>query len=261
MDVKLDKTRLRELERTIAEMRHERFENLPEKYVCFSPEYVGFHSRRFACLVLMLERLGLTAESRLLDVGPTFTSILFHRTFKCRVDSLSFSPDEETPYGQNFQFDLNLAQRKQDWREDLGDYDAITFAEVIEHLYTSPRIVLEYLASRLKPGGVLLIQTPNAVGIKQRIQLLLGKHPYEEISDDPESPNHYRECTLAELVRYAQKAGLEVIHADTYNYFNPTYRQKNKRIKPWMGSLFYRISDFLPRGMKRGMMVVCRRPG
>ncbi|MBS1706375.1 MAG: methyltransferase domain-containing protein [Armatimonadetes bacterium] len=256
----LSKSRIADLERHIVGLKDKKFDGLPDKYVCYSPEYVGFHSRRFAVLLTILESLGTTQESKLLDVGPTFTSILFHHHFNCTVDSLSFSPDETTPFGTNYEFDLNRSQRKETWRTDLGGYDAVVFAEVIEHLYTAPSVALEYLKSLVKPGGYILVQTPNALGIKQRLQLLAGKHPYEEINPDPNSPNHFRESTLAELVRYSQGAGLEVVHAAHYNYFNPTFRQKNKRIRPWMGALFFRISDFLPSRLKRGMTVVCRRP-
>lgn len=255
----MDRSRLRELERMVLGMKDAKFLDLPQKLTCYSPEYVGFHSRRFAVLLMMLEQIGIHPKSRILDVGPTFTSILFAQQFECTVDSLSFSEDEPTPFGKNFQFDLNLSQNREDWRTDFGDYEAIVFAEVIEHLHTAPRVVLEYLKERLRPGGWLIIQTPNALGVKQRIQVLTGRHPYEEISADPTSPNHFRESTLPELTRYCTQAGLEVVHAGYYNYFNPTYRQKRDATRPWMGALFFRASDLLPAKLKRGMTVVCRR--
>lgn len=233
---------------------------LPDKYLCYTQEYVGFHSRRFATMLAGLEAAGITRKSQILDVGPTFSSILLQHHFKCRVDAMSFSPDEETPFGSNYQFDLNRAQHEPTWRTDLPKYDAIVFAEVIEHLYTAPRVVLAYLRTLLKPGGVILIQTPNAICLKARIELLVGKHPFEEINPDPESPGHYRESTLKELSRYTQQAGFEIIHASHYNYFNPTFRQKKTRVAPWMGSLFYHASDFLPARMKRGLMVIGQNP-
>lgn len=258
--MKLDWNRLRQYEKRIIETRFETFPELPDKYTCYSPEYVGFHSRRFAVLVQILEQLGVTDKSEVLDIGPTYTSKMFADHFKCRVDSLSFSEDEETPFGTNFKFDLNRAQFPELHRTDLRQYDVVVMAEVIEHLYTAPKVVMAYLRTLIKPGGYLVVQTPNALGLKMRIQLLLGKHPYEEISPDPESPNHYRENTLAELTRYTQEAGFNVVHNAHYNYFNPTFRQNNQRIRPWMGKLYFKFSDFLPAKMKRGLMVVGQNP-
>lgn len=256
----LDRTELRTLQRKIVDMRDERFEGLPAKYTCYSPAYVGYHAQRFATLVLLLRQMGVDQETAILDVGPTFTSILFQRELGCKVDSISFSPDEETPFGMNYQFDLNLAQEREDWRLDLGRYPVIVFAEVIEHLYTHPTKVLAYLRELTEPGGYVIVQTPNALAIRKRIQFLLGKHPFEELSEVRESPNHYRESTLAELVRYAKAAGFDVTLAGVFNYFNPTFRQNAKKISPLLGMLYYRLNDWLPASMKQGCMVVLRRP-
>ena len=47
-------------------------------------------------------------------------------------------------------------------------YDAIVFAEVLEHLHTSPTLVLQVLTSLLKPGRLLVVQTPNAVALPRQ---------------------------------------------------------------------------------------------
>lgn len=257
--VSLDKKKLAALEQKILLMRDEKFEGLPEKHLCFTNEYIGYHSRRFATLALILEELGINSSSKILDVGPTFTALFFHRQFGCTVDALSFSPDEETPFGFNYQFDLNDSQFEDQWREDMPQYPVVVFAEVIEHLYTAPEVVLKFLASVTEPGGVIICQTPNPLALRKRIQLLAGRHPFEEISLERGSPNHYRESTLKELVRYGQNAGLEIAHAGHYNYFNPTYRQNEANISPTMGKLFFKLSDHLPGSMKPNCMVIYRK--
>jgi SAM-dependent methyltransferase len=256
---RLDRAELRSLEHKVAEMRHERFEGLPAKYVCFAPNYVGYHARRFATLLLLLRQMGVTPETTILDVGPTFTSILFHRELGCKVDSISFSPDEETPFGVNYQFDLNRTQDPEDWRLDLGRYPVVVFAEVVEHLHTHPSRALAYLRELTQPGGHIILQTPNALALRKRIQLLFGRHPFEELSLERESPSHFRESTLAELVRYGKAAGLEVAQAGEFNYFNPAYRQNQRKVSPFAGKLYYRFNDWLPAAMKQGCMVVYRR--
>ena len=62
---------------------------------------------------------------------------------------------------------------------DLSGYELIIMAEVIEHLYTSPSLVPGLLQSLLRPGGLLIVQTPNALAIGRRFKMLLGRHPFE----------------------------------------------------------------------------------
>ena len=70
----------------------------------------------------------------------------------------------------------------------MGPYDVIVFAEVIEHLYTAPELVLPYLRELLVLGGVLLLQTPNAVSLRKRAKLLLGVNPFERIRTERDNP-------------------------------------------------------------------------
>jgi hypothetical protein len=54
----------------------------------------------------------------------------------------------------------------------------IVFAEVIEHLFTAPELVLAYLHELLVPRGQLLLQTPNAASLRKRLKLALGRNPF-----------------------------------------------------------------------------------
>ena len=55
---------------------------------------------------------------------------------------------------------------------DDNFFDAITFTEVIEHL-ENHRKILEEINRVLKPGGCLVITTPNILNMKSRIRFLL----------------------------------------------------------------------------------------
>jgi hypothetical protein len=225
----INSKRIKELEKTVLSYKDEKFEGLPPKYVCYIPAYVGYHARRFAYLAHFLEQLGIGEKDTILDVGPTFSSIFLNKELKCRVDTLSFSPDEETPFGTNY------------------------------FLYTAPEIVLACLGSLLEPGGRLIVQTPNALALRKRVQLLVGKHPYEEINTVVDSPNHYRESTLKELIRYGKNAGLEVEVAEVVNYFNPAFRQKDNK-SPLLGAAYAKFNDLLPQNLRPGCMLVYRKP-
>ena len=100
-------------------------------------------------------------------------------------------------------------------------FDLITFCETIEHLYTSPTLVLAFLKGLLRPGpGVgILIQTPNAASLLKRRDLLLGRNPNELIRTQRTNPGHFREYTMNELLNYAAEAGLTVWHAEYCSYW------------------------------------------
>jgi len=97
----------------------------------------------------------------------------------------------------------------------------IVFSETIEHLYTSPQIVLAFLAKLLRPGpgAGILIQTPNAASFWKRVRLLLGHNPYELIRTDRQNPGHFREYTMRELEDYAMQAGFRVWFREHCSYW------------------------------------------
>lgn len=260
MDIRLDKRRMLELESQILAMMGERFDGLPEQYTNFEPNYVGYHSRRFAVLLLVLESLGVKPTDRILDVGPTFTAILLNRHFGCAVDSLSFSPDTATPFGKNFQFDLNQSIHPEARRDDLPQYRFIVFTEVIEHLFTAPQHALRYLKDRCEPGGYIFCTTPNPLKLRKRVQMILGQNPQDWINEDPMRADHFREYTVEELRELGRQAGLETVFGEYMNLFNPTYRQKDFSISPTKGRLFFKLSEFVPRRLKPNSVAVYRRP-
>lgn len=85
---------------------------------------------------------------------------------------------------------------------DPGFFDAIGCFDVVEHFTFSPVQVLSSMASLLKPGGALLIGTPNQVHLVNRIKAFFGKNTWEDFEYYLTSETfygHVRELTPAEL--------------------------------------------------------------
>lgn len=55
-------------------------------------------------------------------------------------------------------------------------FDTVILIDIIEHLHTSPRILLNQAISLLRENGLLIVQTPNIAALKKRVNLLLGKN-------------------------------------------------------------------------------------
>lgn len=234
--------------------------------------YVAYHAHRYALALRCLSAAGVGepagggregAGVGVLDVGRSPLTTLLAETFRVRVDTLGFEEDAATEAGRHFRFDLNRAQERGDWRSDLPIYGAIVLAEVLEHLHTAPSRVLAMLRDRLAPGGVLLLQTPNAAAMHKRLLLLTGRHPYDRIAVNPLWPTHFREYTAKELAEDAASAGFVVERCIRTTYFDYGYRGGPRGHRPTPGSRWvnhvYRV---LPPSLQRGITMVLRpKPG
>lgn len=91
--------------------------------------------------------------------------------------------------------------------------DCILFADVIEHLLHSPKPALAEFLRVLKPGGVVVATTPNAVRLSVRLRVLLGISNWPNLRayfDAPYHRGHHHEYTAAEF-RYAfERSGFAV---------------------------------------------------
>lgn len=54
-------------------------------------------------------------------------------------------------------------------------YDAVIASEVIEHV-SNPQLFMKGCASCLKPGGTLVITTPNRTWISYFVMIFIGEH-------------------------------------------------------------------------------------
>ena len=226
--------------------------------------YTSYHAKRYAMLLKLLSNYITDSKIKLLDIGRSELTTLMANAFDIKVDSVGFMKDEKTETGFNYQFNLNDAQYKANWRQDMPQYDIIVMAEVIEHLYTSPSLVLSFIKTLLSPDGILIIQTPNAVVLHKRILLLLGYNPYMLIREDVTHPGHFREYTIKELKRYIEQNGLRIEKVFFGNYFDYRYRKIGKRqsLKPKrVFGLLNLVYNMVPRKLKPGITIVSRLPG
>jgi hypothetical protein len=224
--------------------------------------YVAFHAPRFTFLLEVLGHYLPDERRRVLDVGPSHLTPELARRFGGTVDSLGLEPEENVSDGHHYHFDLNAAGSRERWRSDLGPYDAVVFAEVIEHLYTAPELVLSYLRTLLVPAGLLLLQTPNAASIRKRLRLLLGQNPFERIRVDATNPGHFREYTTAELHEIVTGAGFSVIRSWSKFYFDGRYAHHTlgtEPPQPFVGAAKNVLYRLLPPSLREGITILARR--
>jgi 2-polyprenyl-3-methyl-5-hydroxy-6-metoxy-1,4-benzoquinol methylase len=103
-----------------------------------------------------------------------------------------------------------------------GAYDAVLCMGILEHIAHTPRPLLDTLDRVLRPGGVLLIDTPNLAYIYNREKLARGQSVFYPIesqyySDIP-FEGHHREYTADELRWMLEQLQHESIEIQTFNY-------------------------------------------
>ncbi len=103
-------------------------------------------------------------------------------------------------------------------------FDTVLCCELIEHLQNDPMRMMAEIHRVLKPDGVLILSTPNAVSHRAVMSALRGEHPgfytlYPNPAGDPgANPRHAREYTPAELSRMLTDAGFLAEHIETGPY-------------------------------------------
>ena len=226
--------------------------------------YLAYHAPRYRYLLEVASRHLPPTGARVLEIGPSPLGALIASTLGRAVDSLGLEPEADGPRGHHFHFDLNRCPDATG-PSGIPRYDLVVFAEVIEHLHTSPVHTLGFVRGLVADGGTLLLQTPNAASLPKRLKLLAGRNPYELIRPDGANPGHFREYTLAELEAYARQARFEVVEVARRFYFDARFAHHGEggsRPQPFVGAIKNGVYRALPRFLREGVTLVLRRgPG
>jgi hypothetical protein len=213
-------------------------------------EYLHFHASRYAFLLAKVETLD---RGRILDIGPSFQTVLMREVYPDSViDTLGFDdsrfPRRECDRHQ--EYDLNDSVDRGTWPRVEKPYDLVVMAEVLEHVYTAAKPVLSCVASLIRPGGALIIQTPNAVNLGRRISTARGQNPFGMIREQKQNPGHFCEFTVGELRSAAESAQLTVESATLTNYFGARGFRK---------SVYEVLCSALPGDLRDGITLVARK--
>jgi SAM-dependent methyltransferase len=102
-----------------------------------------------------------------------------------------------------------------------NSFDVVIFSQVLEHLRISPMTALMEIKRILKPGGLLLLRTPNMARLSNILRLLTGTNIVEGFPDSDDEldhitdkVSHLREYTMKELKVLMGQAGYKIMKAE-----------------------------------------------
>jgi len=89
--------------------------------------------------------------------------------------------------------------------------DLVTTFDSMEHWHASPKRLFHEVMDALRPGGWLILGVPNALNLRKRIEVPLGRAKWSQMADwyEPETfRGHVREPDVADLHYIARDIGL-----------------------------------------------------
>lgn len=126
-----------------------------------------------------------------------------------------------------------------------GSLDLVTMFHVIEHV-SDPRTVIERLSALLRPGGALVVETPNIDSVDCRLfrRTFWGGYHF---------PRHWHFFSTESLARLLEQCGLEVCltryqtgHAFWLYSFHHWLRFRSGVKLPWLASAVHPLRHLLP---------------
>ncbi len=173
-------------------------------------------------------------NERILDIGCSngvFSAYLVKKGFKCyglELDDRAIDKSKK----------LGILIKKGDFLEKLPFisemFDMIFAGEVIEHTIDDDGFLKE-VCRVLKPGGLLVLTTPNLLSLGNRILMLLGKMPRFAYAQ-----YHYRIYNLQTIKDKIKQSGFQILKTDSsYIIISSAYNR-------FIGFLSERLASILP---------------
>jgi 2-polyprenyl-3-methyl-5-hydroxy-6-metoxy-1,4-benzoquinol methylase len=188
---------------------------VPEAYREWWSNYLVNHHDRYLVTFDIIRSLG--EGKRILEVGclPGHLTVLLRKA-GLDVQGIDLDPTRIQPLWDEHGIEVDTGDiESEPLPYDEDSYDLIIFTEMLEHLRVNPLHSVREMARVLRPGGLLLLSTPNITPL-HRVGFLFGRDyqgdPVKEFGklERIGHMGHVRLYSTHEVVRILEHAGLSV---------------------------------------------------
>jgi len=219
----------------------------------FQLDYFDFHCDRYGYLLKMINGLSGDHRGNVLDLGANpyhLSTCLKNLGFNVQAINYDFGPIEQEAEKNGIAIKTaDLACGKIPVAGNLFDY--VLLSETLEHFNFHPGEIINEIHRVLKPGGKVIITTPNLTRLNNRIKLFFGKSIHQSLEKTNSIEIHHREFTGEELISLLKLANFRII---LFNYIDFNYPVNNIFIK-----LINRFFGLILRFLKPNIAVVAEK--
>ena len=169
--------------------------------------YLDKHKERFIFINNYINKLYGTNKQniKILDYGShtgIMGVLLLEAGYDVECCDLKEVIDKyEVNYKTNkIKYDFIISNDKLPYENE--QFDLVIFTEILEHLHESPINKLNDIKRIIKPGGYLLLTTPNVMNLENKIKFFFNVNIYQDIYRycyNPRYSLHYREYSKKDL--------------------------------------------------------------
>lgn len=164
--------------------------------------------------------------------------------------------------GERFECEIDLFDAERDCFPYPDEhFSTVLCCELIEHLSGDPMHLMGEVNRILKPGGHLVLTTPNIVSLRALSAALQGYHPgffsayLQPRPGGPVEARHNREYTPREIRQLLEEAGFELVLLET-----GPFREEPRPEQAWVANLLERYG--MPADLRDdGIYAVGRKTG
>ena len=192
--------------------------------------YLADGWERMQAVLRILARLETQGVHRVLELGanPYVLTSLMKRRFHFDLELANYFGEKLTgvgPFthvaeidGRPVEFPFRHFNIEQDaFPYPDQSFDCVLFCEIVEHLLLSADRPMAEIARILRPGGFVIVSTPNAARLPNLYFLARGRNIWDGYSDNGPYGRHNREYVLPEVAALAERHGCEVVETEVRN--------------------------------------------
>ncbi len=196
-------------------------ERILSQSFCEVPEYYIQQRPRYKKTLALIDQTKLPSSPTVLEVGGGQLALLMQAMRGARPTVLDLSAEWSeavTKHGIGFRVG-DLVRDDPGFRDE---FDLVILCEVIEHMPIPGHLVIEKIASWLKPGGVLLMTTPNLYRLRNVVRMALGMPMFCPFRFPARGAGigHFFEYSPTNLAWQIREAGLEVVSLERHQLVN-----------------------------------------